>query len=74
MRNLPLDCKVVFFSCRPFVQFCLFVLALWICLTRIADYKHHPGDVAVGIAVGVFWALLVHAYIMELAKKPLSFW
>lgn len=72
-----LKTRIVFRACRiarPFVQFCLFVLALWICLTRIADYKHHPGDVAVGIAVGVFWALLVHAYIMELAKKPLSFW
>ena len=72
-----LKTRMVFRACRiarPFVQFCLFVLALWICLTRIADYKHHPGDVAVGIAVGVFWALLVHAYIMELAKKPLSFW
>lgn len=59
---------------RPFIQFSLFGLAFWICLTRISDYKHHPGDVAIGILVGVVWAILLHAYTLELFTKPLSFW
>lgn len=59
---------------RPFIQFSLFGLAFWICLTRISDYKHHPGDVAIGILVGIVWAILLHAYTLELFTKPLSFW
>jgi len=61
-------------TARPFIQFCIFALAFWICMTRISDYKHHPGDVAVGMLVGVVWAVLVHGYTLELFARPLSFW
>ena len=33
---------------RPFVQFGLLALAGYVGLTRISDFKHHPGDVLTG--------------------------
>jgi hypothetical protein len=33
---------------QPFVQFGTFVLATYISLTRITDYKHHPTDILAG--------------------------
>ena len=74
LLQFNLSCKMMLFFCRPFIQFCIFALAFWICMTRISDYKHHPGDVAVGMLVGVVWAILVHGYTLELFARPLSFW
>jgi len=43
---------------RPFLQFGIFALAFYVALTRISDYKHHPGDVVAGAVVGMFFAVI----------------
>ena len=43
---------------RPIVQFSLASLALWISLTRISDYFHHPVDVAAGGLIGILFACI----------------
>ena len=58
---------------RPFLQFGIFSLAFYICLTRITDYKHHPGDVLMGAAVGIFFAILILNYLVDLFHRPRSF-
>ena len=58
---------------RPFLQFGIFCLAVYITLTRISDYKHHPGDVFAGIVVGTLVALLTVIFVMDLVQQPRSF-
>jgi phosphatidate phosphatase len=58
---------------RPFLQFGIFALACYICLTRISDYKHHPGDVLTGIVVGVLMALILLYFLVDLVHKPRIF-
>ena len=43
---------------RPIAQFSLASLALWISLTRISDYFHHPVDVAAGGLIGILFACI----------------
>ncbi len=37
----------------PFVQFCAAAFAAFVSASRVSDYKHHPGDVLAGAALGV---------------------
>ena len=59
---------------RPFIQFGLLILALWISLTRISDYYHHPLDVATGAIVGTVFAILTLTTIGNIFIKESSFW
>jgi len=59
---------------RPFLQFMIFALAFYIALSRIADYRHHPGDVLTGVLVGAAFAAIVLVYTLQLFRKPKSFW
>jgi phosphatidate phosphatase len=58
---------------RPFLQFGIFCLAFYIMLSRISDYKHHPGDVLTGAAVGVAFAVTFLIFMMDLFVKPRIF-
>ena len=58
---------------RPFLQFGILTLATYIALTRISDYKHHPGDVLAGMVVGIFFALMTLIFLMDLFHCPRSF-
>jgi hypothetical protein len=58
---------------RPFIQFGCFSGALFISLTRIADYRHHPIDVIAGILVGLFFASLTLLFITDLFNRPRLF-
>ena len=58
---------------RPFLQFGVFSLAGYITLTRISDYKHHPGDVLTGMAVGIFYAFMILIFLVDLFHRPRSF-
>ena len=58
---------------RPFLQFGIFSLAAYITLTRISDYKHHPGDVLAGMVVGIFFAFMILIFLMDLFHRPRSF-
>ena len=58
---------------RPFLQFGIFSLAGYITLTRISDYKHHPGDVLTGMVVGIFYAFMILIFLMDLFHRPRSF-
>lgn len=49
------------------------MLAFYICLTRISDYKHHPGDVLAGVFVGAFFAILILIFLMDLFNRPRMF-
>lgn len=58
---------------RPFLQFGIFLLAFYIGLTRISDYKHHPGDVLTGALVGIFFAVLLIIFLIDLFNRPRVF-
>ena len=49
-------------SVRILLQIAHILLAIWISITRITDYMHHPEDVVFGCILGIFTALLVHRY------------
>lgn len=51
------------------VQLCLFILAVFIALSRIIDNKHHPTDVLAGTALGILAAVLTFRYLTDLLKK-----
>ena len=75
-RDSVRTCRILFSGMkivRPFLQFGIFCLAVYITLTRISDYKHHPGDVFAGIVVGTFFALLTVIFVMDLFQQPRSF-
>ena len=58
---------------RPFLQFGIFLLAFFICLTRITDYKHHPTDVIAGILIGIVYALILIVFVIKLFDNPIVF-
>ena len=58
---------------RPFVQFGIFILAFYISLTRVSDYKHHPGDVMFGSFVGFLFALILLAFVIKIFDNPVAF-
>ena len=58
---------------RPFLQFGVFSLAFYISLTRISDYKHHPADVVVGMLVGIFFAIIILLFLVDLFNRPRVF-
>ena len=58
---------------RPFLQFGIFLLAFFICLTRVTDYKHHPTDVITGALIGVIYALILLMFVIKLFDKPVVF-
>lgn len=58
---------------RPFLQFGIFCLAFYIALTRISDYKHHPGDVVMGAFVGLCFASIILFFLMDLFNRPRVF-
>ncbi len=58
---------------RPFLQFGIFTLAFYICLTRISDYKHHPMDVVSGALVGIFFAAINLLVLLDLFNRPRTF-
>ena len=58
---------------RPFLQFMFFILAFWVALTRIKDYRHHPMDVVTGTIVGVVFSGLVLFGIIDIFNRPRSF-
>ena len=58
---------------RPFLQFMFFILAFWIALTRIKDYRHHPLDVVTGTLVGIVFSGLVLFGIIDIFNRPRSF-
>lgn len=43
---------------RPTIQFFLVSFSLYVGYTRVSDYKHHPGDVVVGLLQGALIAVL----------------
>jgi len=50
------------------------MVALYISISRISDYKHHPMDVVVGIAVGLVFALITLLILADLFRRPLAFY
>ena len=58
---------------RPFLQFGIFLLAFFISLTRVTDYKHHPTDVITGALIGVIYALILVVFVIKLFDNPIVF-
>ena len=76
-ERAPYRCTKVIFRglkiLRPFFQFGIFCLAFYICLTRISDYKHHPGDVLMGAFLGTFVAIILLVFLVDLFHRPRIF-
>ena len=58
---------------RPFIQFLLFIVAFWVALTRIKDYRHHPMDVVTGALVGMAFSMLILFGLVDIFNRPRSF-
>ena len=58
---------------RPFLQFGILMLALYIAITRISDYKHHPTDVITGGFVGCLYAFLLITFVVKIFDNPVVF-
>jgi len=54
---------------KPFLQFGMITLALWISLTRISDYFHHPYDVITGAGVGIAFAVITLIVIADMFNR-----
>ena len=61
-------------TARPFLQMALILFAIYVAMTRISDYKHHPMDIVAGMAVGITWGTFLHLSMMKLFENPLTFW
>jgi len=75
-KTAPQGLKVLFRILRilrPFLQFLIYILAIYIALTRISDYRHHPTDVITGIIVGNLFAILILFLTVDLFRRPRSF-
>jgi len=59
---------------RPFLQFGMIILSLWISLTRISDYRHHPLDVIFGAIVGMSFATVTLVVIGDVFVRRSAFW
>lgn len=54
---------------NPLFLYCLYVvligLAVFISLTRVTDYHHHPLDVFTGAALGAATAIVIAKYVLQ---------
>ncbi|XP_042895396.1 putative phosphatidate phosphatase isoform X2 [Parasteatoda tepidariorum] len=57
------------FLVKPFIQLLLLMLAVFICFSRIRDYKHHWDDVAAGFILGFTICLVMIFTQTDLFKK-----
>lgn len=46
------------------------VLAVYVSLTRVSDYKHHASDVLAGSVLGFVVAITVTLFLLNLRKYP----
>uniref|UniRef100_A0A8C5KNZ5 Phospholipid phosphatase 3 n=1 Tax=Jaculus jaculus TaxID=51337 RepID=A0A8C5KNZ5_JACJA len=53
---------------RPLLQFTLIMMAFYTGLSRISDYKHHPGDVLAGFVQGALVACCIVFFVSDLFK------
>ncbi|CAG9138330.1 unnamed protein product [Plutella xylostella] len=53
---------------RHSLQFLLMILAWYTVMTRVSDYKHHWSDVLAGFAIGIFYAVIIFAFVSNLRK------
>ncbi|CAL4060817.1 unnamed protein product, partial [Meganyctiphanes norvegica] len=51
---------------KPLLQLICIVVALFISLTRIQDFKHHSTDVMAGLFLGTFVAVLVVTFVSDI--------
>lgn len=53
---------------NPLVLYCIYVLmvglAIYISLTRVSDYHHHPLDVLTGAILGLIVAVVMSKYVL----------
>ena len=57
------------FFLLPFIQLSLVCLAVWIGMTRVSDYVHHPVDVAVGLIIGAGVGLVLGCQTVQGIRK-----
>lgn len=50
---------------RHFLQVVMIYLAIYVCLSRVSDYKHHWSDVLGGAILGVFVAALTGIHVSD---------
>ncbi|XP_068194355.1 phospholipid phosphatase 2-like [Antennarius striatus] len=54
---------------RPTIQFFLVAFAVYVGYTRVSDYKHHYGDVLIGMLQGMLIAVLTVRYVSDFFKQ-----
>lgn len=55
-----------FKNITPFIHLLIFIVACWISLTRVSDYKHHQLDVLLGAVLGSGVSLFFNGWIFPL--------
>ncbi|XP_069120606.1 phospholipid phosphatase 3-like [Argopecten irradians] len=50
---------------RPLLQTLVIILGVFICASRLQDYRHHPGDVIGGAIVGALGCLLTVIFLAD---------
>lgn len=50
---------------KLFFQVVIGTAAFYVGLSRITDFKHHPGDVLVGFAIGIFVGIILHLVVRK---------
>jgi len=50
---------------KPFLQICLLMVAWYISISRVSDFKHHWSDVLAGSLIGTFVAFVAFFYVTK---------
>jgi membrane-associated phospholipid phosphatase len=56
------------FSLLNFLPYCLLIIAAWISVTRVQDYKHHQSDIFCGATIGLVVTVLLWSLMRDVLK------
>jgi membrane-associated phospholipid phosphatase len=56
------------FSLLNFLPYCTLIIAAWISVTRVQDYKHHQSDIFCGATIGLSVTILLWSLFQDVLK------
>jgi diacylglycerol diphosphate phosphatase/phosphatidate phosphatase len=55
---------------KAWLVFSPLMVSIYICITRVTDHRHHPSDVALGFAVGLFPTYIFYRQFYPALEDP----